>query len=245
MTLIQTEFIKLYRKKSTRVLVVLYILSYIAVAFFYLGGENIFDLTLFNNNQFIGASLKSLMGFLLPLMAIYLSSSTIALDYSKGTIKNMYLLPVNKDYIYASKIMSVQLFIGALLSIQFVLSTLIASIQDGFNLLGVGSYFLQYLGAFFVLFLINLFGTTMTLWIKNTGLVIIIAYGSYIVAGIITLYLPVLKSVSFRYIIGNYSEFFKNGSLSLLLSAAAYYIIVFIVGLLLFEKKDENICQFD
>jgi ABC-2 type transport system permease protein len=245
MNLITTEFIKLYRKKSTRILWILYGISYILITLFYLGGEIMFNVNLFNSNQFIGASLKNLMGFMLPLMALYLASSTISLDYSKGTIKNMYLLPLKKEAIYMSKIISVQLFIGVLLSAQFVLSAIIAMIQEGFQLSGIGAYFLNYVGAFFVLLLINLFGTAMTLWIKNTGLVIIIAYGSYIVAGIVTLYLPVLKAVSFRHIISSYSEFFKNGSVSLLLSIVAYYIIVFIVGLLLFEKKDENICQFD
>jgi len=245
MNILRAELTKLTRKKSTLVLLSLYCITYIGIVLFYLVGENALDVSLYNSNQFVGASLKIMMGFLFPLLALYLASSSIALDYSKGTIKNMYLLPINKDMLYAGKIIAVQGIIGAVLALQLVLSISFSIIQEGFSLTGLGTYFLQYIGAFFVLLLVNLFGTTLTLWIKNTGLVIIISYTAYIVAGIINLYVPAIKSISFRHLIGNYTEFFRNGSLSLLLSIVAYYIIVFVVGLILFDKKDENICQFD
>lgn len=245
MVIITSELRKLYYKKSTRILLFFYMVTFLLSVLFYLGGETIGNLTLFNQMQYLGAGLSMMMNFLLPLVALYLASSVIALDYSGGTIKNMYLLPIRKDRIYIGKIIAVQGILGALLAVQLLVSLIVAVIQEGMRFEGFLGYIGEYIGAFFVLMIINLLGTVLTLWLKSTGIVIITAYSAYIALGILTLYVPVLKSISLRYIINSYSELINSGNLFMLLSAFAYYIIIFVCGLLLFEKKEEFLCQFD
>lgn len=245
MVIIKSELRKLYYKKSTRILLFFYLITFLLSVLFYLGGESIGNLTLFNQMQYMGAGLSMMMNFLLPLVALYLASSVIALDYSSGTIKNMYLLPIRKEKIYIGKLIAVQGILGVLLIIQLMISMIVAMIQEGLLFEGFIGYIGEYVGAFFVLLLINLLGTALTLWLKSTGIVIITAYSAYIALGILTIYVPVLKSISLRYIISNYSELINSGNLFMLLSAFAYYIITFVCGLLLFEKKEEFLCQFD
>ena len=83
--------------------------------------------------EFIKASLSVTMSMILPFITLYISSTSFALDFSNGTIKNMFLLPVNKSSIYLGKILSVQTLIAVLLSVQFFYSMLFGLILDGKN----------------------------------------------------------------------------------------------------------------
>lgn len=245
MDILKTEITKLAYKKSTKVLGILYITALLFGILIYIGAESILGFTLYNQLQFVGAGLSVMMNFLLPLMALFLASSMITIDYAKGTIKNMYLLPIHKDKIFVGKIAAVQVVLAAILVVQFLITTLVAWVMEGIQFKTLMGFFGQYIGAFVVLLMVNLIGHALTLLLKNTGIVIIMAYTLYTVLGIASLYIPVIKSISISHLIGSYSEFFNGGNVFLLLSVIAYYIILFIAGLLLFDKKEEYLCQFD
>lgn len=232
---------KLLKKKSSKILIGFYLIGMLLLILTYSIAELGFDFNLYTKGQFVNASLASMMNFLLPLTALYLGSGSISLDFRSGTIKNMYLLPVSREQIYLGKILSVQGVIGAILLLQWFITTGVSFVVEGSIQLHISNY----LGAFMILLLVNLFAMTLTLFVKNVGLVILLSYGGYVGISIVSFYLPVMKVISPAYVMGNYGKLFSFGAIPLLLTVLAYYIISFVTGLFLFEKKDENLCQFD
>ena len=98
--MIKNEWVKLTGKKTVRVFGVLYILLLIAVSMIYLTGENRLELSLFDNGQFLGSTLRILMALFLPFGAIFLAANAFSLDLSEGNIKNLFLLPVKREKIF-------------------------------------------------------------------------------------------------------------------------------------------------
>lgn len=245
MNLLKVELIKLLRKTSNQVFLVLYGIIVLGGSLVYVLAESRFDLTLYSGTQFVGASLGTMMGFLLPLMTIYLAGSSQGIDFSRGTMKNMYLLPISRTKLFVNKLLAVQVIIASVMAVQFVLTLIVSMIIDGFTFVSLGAILMDYVGAFVVLGLVNIIGNVLSLLVKNVGLAIILAYVGYIGLGLLTIYVPILRSISITNLISNYSNFLDRGAIAMLLSSLAYYIIFFITGLLLFEKKEESLCQFD
>lgn len=246
MSVFKMEFLKLYKRKSTKVLMSIYGLMMILLFIVYFLGENQLGLKIFSGGQFLSATLSLMMSVILPFICLYISSVSFALDFTNGTIKNMFLLPIKKSDIFLAKIISVQSLIGLLLVIQFSISLLFGLLLDGgFSISYLIIYFLEYLGAFFVLGIVNLSGVLFSLLVSSTGLALLLSYLVYIGMGIISSFVPVLKTISVSNIITNYSIILSKFSISLLLSVVAYYIILFIIGSLVFEKKEESLCQFE
>lgn len=245
MELVKVELSKLIKKRNTKVFLIIYTAIFFGLALVYAWAENIFNISIYSGSQFVGASLSTMMTFMLPLLAIYFAGQSQAIDFTRGTMKNMYLLPISRTKIFLSKILAVWVIIGALLVNQLIFSTLISMFVDGFDLTGLGRTIGQYLGAMVVLGLISLIGNFLALLLKNTGLSIIIAYAAYVGLSLLSIYVPMIKSISMTTVITNYHMLFNFSSVNVLLSTVAYYIIVFTVGLLLFEKKEESLCQFD
>jgi len=245
MHILKVELIKLLRKRSTQVFLVLYGLIVIGGSLVYILAESRFDLTVYSGVQFVGASLGTMMAFLLPLMTIYFAGSSQGIDFSRGTMKNMYLLPISRTKLFINKLLSVQVIIGGVMIMQFVVTLIVSMIVDGFTLVSLGAILMDYVGAFLILGLVNIIGNILSLLVKNVGLAVILAYVGYIGIGLLTIYVPSLRSISITNLINNYSNFLDSGAIAMLLSMVAYYIILFITGLLLFEKKEESLCQFD
>lgn len=245
MNILKVEISKLLRKMSTQVFIVLYALIVLGGSLVYVIAESRFDLTVYSGVQFVGASLSMMMAFLLPLMTIYLAGSSQGIDFSRGTMKNMYLLPISRTSLFINKLLSVQVIIGVVMAVQFVVSLMVSLIVDGFILTSLPAIFLDYIGAFLILGLVNIIGNILSLLVKNVGLAVILAYVGYIGLGLLTIYVPAIRSISITNLINNYSNFLSQGAIAMLLSTLAYYIILFITGLLLFEKKEESLCQFD
>jgi len=245
MNLLKVELIKLLKKASTKVFLVMYGIILLGGALIYVIAESRFDLTIYSGSQFVGASLSTMMAFLLPLMTIYLAGSSQGIDFSRGTMKNMYLLPISRTKLFISKLLSVQVIVGSVMVAQFIITLVVSISVDGFTFVSLGAILMDYIGAFLILGLVNIIGNVLSLLIKNVGLAIIIAYVGYIGLGILTLYVPSIRSISITNLINNYGNFLGGGAITMLLSTLAYYIILFITGLLLFEKKEESLCQFD
>ena len=245
MDLLKVELSKLMKKRNTKVFLIIYSIIFFGLALVYVAAENMYNLSFYSGVQFVGASLSTMMAFMLPLLAIYFAGQSQAIDFTRGTMKNMYLLPISRSQIFVSKVLAVWGIIGAVLAGQFLFAILISFIVDGFAVAGLVAIFLQYLGAFFVLGLVNLVGNFLALLLKNTGLSVVLAYVAYVGLTILSVYVPVLKAVSITTVITGYHLIFNFAAINVLLSAVAYYIILFIAGLILFEKKEESLCQFD
>lgn len=245
MNLLKVELTKLTKKTNTKVFLIIYGVIFLAIALIYVMAENMLDLSFYSGTQFVGASLNTMMAFMLPLLTIFFAGSSESLDFTRGTMKNMYLLPISRSKLFISKLGAVQVIVGSVLGIQFVFSILISFIVDGFTFVGVTPLFLDYLGAFLVLGLVNILGNVLSLIFKNTGLTVIIAYIGYVGLRLLTMYIPSLDAISLATVIDNYKNILDVSTINMLLSTVAYYIILFIVGLLLFEKKEESLCQFE
>lgn len=246
MSTFKIECLKLYKRRSVKVLFTLYGVIVLALSALYLISEKSMGLSLYSEGQFITASLSVLMSFVLPFITLYLSVASFGLEFSKGTIKNMFLLPVEKTELYISKVLSIQSIIGLALIIQFIYSLFFGMILDGgFSMMVLGAVLLEYLGAFVILGLINLVGALLSLFVSSTGLAVFLAYILYVVTRFVGLYYPALKQISLATIVNNYKFLFSNFNLSILLSVIAYYIILVIVGSWVFEKKEESVCQYE
>ncbi|MCK8059125.1 MULTISPECIES: ABC transporter permease [unclassified Fusibacter] len=246
MNVLSIELMKLYKRKSTRVLLGVYAVMMLLVSVMYLLGETRFGLSIFNEGQFITASLGLMMAFILPFITLMVTSTSFALDFSTGTIKNMFLLPVEKKDVFIGKLLAIQSLIGALLAIQLVFTTLLGLVLDGGFALGVfGSGLVAYLGAFIVLGLVSLIAATLSLLVKSTGITVLISYIGYMAFGVITIYLPRLQSISLPKLIGSYEGLLTSNGVALLLPIASYYILFSIVGMLLFDKKEAVVCQYE
>jgi len=233
------EWNKLISKKSTKILLIIYGLVLVGLLGFYTYGEFGLNLSIYNAGQFVTASLSSMMAIILPFIVLYLSSQSFVTEFKNNTFKNMFLLPVKKSTIYLSKLISVQALVGLLLISQFILTTIVGLVVDGlsFSLVPLTTY----LGAFLVLGLINILSSLLAMVFNSTGIIIIVAYFGYMALNIFGYLVPRIKVISISHMLGGYPLIFT--SLTLLLSVVAYYILLYIIGYQLFEKKEAIICQ--
>ncbi len=246
MRLLSMEITKLYKRKNIKVLTSLYMIMMIAMSIFYLIAEKRIGLTLYTEGQFITSSLGLVMTGFMPFLALYVTSVTLSSEMSSGTLKNMLLLPIKREQLYLAKIAAILGLIGGILIFQWLYSTVFSIIVDGaigfpFLISTLGDYF----GAFIVLGLIVNISTALTLAFKSTGITIVSSYLLYVILGFVGIYFPIFSNVSPSTIIREYAYFFESGGWIQLLSAFAYYIIVMMTGLLLFDKKEEEICLYD
>ncbi len=240
------EWIKLFKRKSSRVLMGLYGLIVLALGAMYLLGESNLGVNLFTGGQFMGASLTFTMGLMLPFIALYLSSTSFALDFGKGTIKNMFLLPLRKDQIFLGKLLAVQSLLGILLVVQFTISLVLGLFLEGWMGFGIlGSQLLVYGGAFLALGLLNLLAALVSLMVSSSGLAILISYVALVAMNLLDNFVPRLRVISLPTLLAQYDMVMSRVQVGQLLSFVAYYILLFMVGYLLFEKKDEGSCQFE
>lgn len=202
-------------------------------------GELGLNLSIFNSGQFVLSSLNMMMAMILPFIVLYLSSSSFVSEFKSNTIKNMFLLPVKKYEIYLAKLLSVQTLLGAMLMVQLIISIVFGSLIDGFAF--SLATFTSYLGAFLILGLVNLLGSVLAMFLSTTGMVIIVSYIGFISLNVLGYVVPTLRSISISHMLGQYQMVF--GSITLLLSVVAYYILLTIIGYQLFEKKEAILCQ--
>lgn len=246
MKLLRIEIIKLYKRKNIKVLASIYMAMMIAMSIFYLIAERRLGLTLYTEGQFITSSLSLVMTGFMPLLALYVASVTLSSEMSGGTLKNMLLLPIKREHLYLYKIAAVLGLIGGMLVLQWFYSMFFSLLVDGaisFSFL-IGTLG-DYIGAFLVLGLIVNLSSTLTLAFKSTGITIVSSYLLYVVIGFAGIYFPAFSNVSPTTIIREYGYFFEGGGGIQLLSTFGYYIIVVMTGLLLFDKKEEEICLYD
>lgn len=242
----KAEWMKLYKRKSVKVLLAIYGALVVAMSLIYVLGEQKLGLSLYTESQFITSSLGTVMTFILPFIALYVSTASFGLEFSKGTFKNMLLMPVSKSSLYINKLMAVISLLGGMLIMQLVYSLAFSLILDGgFTMTILMGVLGEYLGAFLILGLIAGAGALMAMFITSTGLAVFIGYLIYMGIGILNLYLPVIKPVSLTNIMSTYNHLLSGGFGIQLLSVIAYYIIILTTGLMLFEQKEEDTCLYE
>lgn len=232
------EFEKLISHKNTKILLSIYLIALIFFLGIYLVGESALNISIFNTGQFVVASLNMMMALILPFIALYLSSHSFISEYRKNTLKNILLLPVKKSEIFIGKLMSIQVLLGGMLIFQFIVTSTFGIIMDGFSFSATG--ILVYLNAYIILGLVSLFAAVLSGILSTTGMVVIFSTITYLSLNFITLLLPRLQVISLSYMLSNYQIILASGTL--LLSLVAYYIILYIIGYQLFEKKEAIIC---
>lgn len=245
MEIMKAELTKLMHRKSTKVFMILMGVVFGLMTLIYILGERSFDISLYNQSQFVDSSLKTMMGFILPLFALYIASESFVYDFNKGGIKNMLLLPIRRSHLYIGKVLAILVVIGAALTTQFFLSLSISLIIEGFEVAGLLGIVANYIGAFFALTLVAFFGILLAMTFGNTGLNVFIAYVGYFGLALLNFYIPRFAHISIPSLVGNYRQLISTDAILLLLSLVSYTIILFIASLLLFEKKEDGICQSD
>lgn len=233
------EWQKLIGKKSSKTLLVIYSIILVGLLGLYAYGEFGLNLSIYNAGQFVTASLSTMMAMILPFIVLFLSSQSFVSEFKSNTFKNMFLLPVKKSKIYLSKLLSVQALVGIILATQFLLTTLVGLLVDGISL--SFAPLTAYLGAFAVLGLVNIVSSLLAMLFSSTGIIIIVSYFGYLALNILGYVVPRLKVISISHMLGAYPLVFT--SLTLLLSVVAYYILLYIIGYQLFEKKEAIVCQ--
>jgi len=247
MNILKLEWFKLYKRKSTKVLMIIYSSVLILQSFFYYYSEQSLGMNLFSAGQFTISSLKIMMAFILPFICLYIASNSFAQDLGRGTIKNMLLLPVSKGHLFYGKLVGVQCLIGVLLSIQFVYTMTVGLVMDGgVSFVVVGSYLGHYLGAFLILGLVNSLGALYYLLFSSAGLALLMTYLTYMAMTIAGIYIPQIKVISLGRIIQSYGTLLTQYNSTLLLSVIAYYILLITAGTFLFESKaTKQIIEFE
>jgi hypothetical protein len=156
------------------------------------------------------------------------------------------LTPVKKSKILFSKLLAIQLLITVVLGIQFIYVLIISLIQDGgFSIGLLGNYLLTYLGAIVALGLINIIAANIVLLVNSVSLTLIISYLSYIGIALASRYFVGINAISINRILNNYENIFKLININLLLITISYYILLLITGSLIFDKKEESLCQYE
>jgi len=246
MSLFKVELLKLYKRKSVKVLLGIYGVIIFAMSMMYLVGEKSLGLTVYTEGQFLTASLSGVMAIILPFIALYISAASFGLELSKGTLKNMLLMPISKTEFYLTKIVAILSFMGLIISAQFAYSFIFGSIMDGGMALTVlGSALLQYLGAFLTLGVVVIAGALLSMITTSTGLAVLLGYLAYIGSGILSAYFPAYKTISLSHILSDYKFIFTSSNIIMLLSIISYYIIILMVGMILFDKKEEGACLYE
>lgn len=246
MKLIRIELKKLYKRRSVRVLLGIYTAMMVILTLFYVIGEKRMGLTVYTEGQFITACLDMVMAMILPFIAIYIAAGSFGLELSKGTLKNMMLLPISKSQLYLSKLAAVLILLAMLLAGQLLYSSVMSLLLDGPMTIGLLlSGLVSYLGAFLVVAVAGMSGALLSMMISSTGLSVLVGYLVYILLGILNIYMPSLRPISLSHILSQYNYLFTSGHVIQLLSVWAYYIIIVGSGILLFDKKEESLCLYE
>jgi ABC-type transport system involved in multi-copper enzyme maturation permease subunit len=229
------ELRKLFRGSKLRVLLALSFL--IGVLFVLIGG----NLGLDGNLSLIALDLLSAV--ILPLFMVSLGSELMVNEWKDGTIKNMLKLPLSREMMYMGK-MFAGWIVGALIVLSLFVPTFLGSIMlEGTSVLStLGVSIAEYAGTVIFCGLLLILSNSISLWVGNSGVGLLLGVLLWIAMSVIGLFEPELS----RFFVTSYAEWIKpllyrgdiGASLSVLLFMAAYYIIGSILGFIVFQRKE-------
>jgi ABC-type transport system involved in multi-copper enzyme maturation permease subunit len=229
------ELRKLFQGSKLKILLALSFL--IGVLFVLVGGS----LGLNGNLSLIALDLLSVV--ILPLFMVSLGSELMVSEWKDGTIKNMLKLPLSREMMYLGKLFAGWI-VGALIVLSLFVPTFLGSLLlEGTSVLStLGASIAEYAGAVIFCGLLLILSNSISLWVGNSGVGLLLSVVLWIAMSVIGLFEPELS----RFFVTSYAEWIKpllyrgdaGASLSMLLFMAAYYIIGTILGLIVFQRKE-------
>lgn len=239
MTLSLCEFQKIIRRRKSKVALILLgiILMGMGVVYFYV--ENGLNISAMSGSMFSTWTLGLLMSFVLPLFAALVVADSVAGELADGTIANTYALPIPRDRIYIAKIMASIYYIMLALGLVLGMTLLIGTITSGLStLLGSIGILAAYSKAVLALGLIIACVGYLALWLKSSSMTIVVSTLLYVGLHASGLFLGNLSKLLPTSIVGSYDKILSPNHISLLVYLICYYIILIIMGIFKFQKKE-------
>lgn len=241
--LTKSEWIKIMAKGKSKVLLILLSIFAIGACIIYYFVQSQMNLTLMEGELFPIWLLNRLMSFILPLLAILMVVDTISGEFQEGTIKNMFSVPATRNTLYVSKLLSVALYILLMLGIIAGISFIGAVVVSGFSAFaGLGNLLIAYLGAFIILGLIVVMAAVVSLFVSSSSFALVINLLLWLSMGTISIFLPKIAPYLPTSYTHWYDPILSGGNfkvvIPMLLYMISYYIILIILGMLKFQKKE-------
>ena len=237
------EYVKLFCKTKTKVLIALSVLSAVAVGIVSFLINNNTGAQMVSPERFPIFVLELLTGFIMPVLTIFIGSELLAGEFKDGTIKNLFALPVSKSIIYLGKIFAGAIEIGIYLLIIGISSVAVSGILNGIEAFGdLGGFFISYLGAFAFLVMVLIITSFFTLLVGSPGTAIVLNLFTWFGIGVAGVFLTDIK----EYLPTSFVNWYKpllngvNFSMALppLLYMISYCVIFMVAGMMIFERKE-------
>ncbi len=239
----KSEFIKLFYQAKTKVLIALSIISVVAIGIFTFLISNNTGVQVVSPERFPVFVLDLLIGFVMPVLTIFIGSELLANEFKDGTVKNLFALPVSKSIIYVGKVFAGAIVIGTYLFIIGASSVAVSGVLNGTEAFGdLGGFLVRYLGAFIFLIMVMIITSFFTLLINSPGMAIVMNLFIWLGIGFGGMFLTNVKGFLPTSFVNWYQPLVNGGNLVMALVPLAYmisYCTIFIIaGMMIFERKE-------
>ncbi|QUI20976.1 ABC transporter permease [Vallitalea pronyensis] len=239
LTLSQSEFDKIIEKRKSKVLIILVGMMLLGAGGLYFYVENNLNLTTISGSNFSVWILESLMGFILPFFAAMVIADSIAGESQVGTMANVYALPVTRQTMYVSKIIASLSYVAMIVGVIFVMTLMVGIVTTGLDILfSLGMILTTYLKAIAALGLVIACVGYLALWMKSSSMTLVVSTILFIVMNIFGLFIGTWDGLLPTTVIGSFDKIFTQNHMSLLVNMISYYIILIIIGIFKFQKKE-------
>lgn len=239
LTLSHSEFEKIIGKPKSKILIIFLGIILLGIGGLYLYVENSLNLTSMSGSNFSVWTLGLLMSFILPFFAAMVIADSVAGESQNGTMANVYALPVSRQTMYLSKIVASLFYVAIIVGIILGMTLLIGAITTGFNIfLSMGLILATYLKAIAALGLVIVGVGYLALWMKSSSMTLVTSMLLFVAMHTLGLFLGRLDQLLPTTVIGSFDKIFSQNHISLLVYMVSYYIILIIIGIFKFQKKE-------
>ncbi|MDF2988205.1 MAG: hypothetical protein K0R50_3715 [Eubacterium sp.] len=237
------EYKKLFRQTKAKITIVLFALCSIAIGIGSIIIENNTGVKIVAPGRFPVFVLELLIGFVLPVLTIFICSELFAAEFKDSTIKNLFALPVTKSIIYLGKMLAGAAFTGTCLLMLSVSGIAVSAVINGTMAFeSIGSILISYLGAFIFLGAVLSIVGFFTLIAGSPSIAIAINLLIWFVSGITGTFITGIRQFMPTSFSGWHQPLISGVNMTMalppLLYMLAYCIIFAVAGLLIFERKE-------
>lgn len=233
------EFEKIIGKRKSKVLLLLIGIILLGASFLYYYLDNSLNLTLMNGSNFSLWTLELLMSFILPFFAAMVIADSVSGEFEHGTMVNLYALPVSRQTFYLTKIVGSLYYIAIMVGIIFSMTLLMGILTTGFGIfLSIGWILATYVKAIIALGLVIVFVGFLALWMKSSSMTLVTSAILFVALNTLGIFLGNINHLLPTTIISSFDKIFSQNHLSLLVYVVSYYIILIIIGIFKFQKKE-------
>lgn len=166
-------------------------------------------------------------------------ADSVAGESQNGTMTNVYALPVSRQTMYLSKIVASLYYVAIVVGIILGMTLLIGIITTGFSIfLSMGLILATYLKAIAALGLVIVGVGYLALWMKSSSMTLVTSMLLFVAMHTLGLFLGRLDQALPTTVIGSFDKIFSQNHISLLVYMVSYYIILIIIGIFKFQKKE-------